>query len=120
MTKAEMREFLKIASGSGQQFWGVAVAKNGDVAKAKDAGASWVTVTHASSFSANIPASVMGLLPYANANETVLEMCSLAAEENIPVLASLFASDQFNETRYLLERMRNAGFHAVQNFTSVG
>lgn len=120
MTKAEILEYLKVASGSARPFWGIAVSKAGDASKARQAGASWVTVTHASSFSSKIPASVIGLLPYANANDSVLEKSALATEATLPALASVFASDQFNQIEYLLEKMRDAGFHGVQNFPSVG
>lgn len=115
-----MLKFLSTTAASGQPFWGAAASGAGDVSKAKKAGASWVTVTHGGMLDPKVPASAIGLLPYARANDVVLERGALATEEDFPVFAGVFASDQFNLIGRLLEEMREAGFHGVQNFPSVG
>lgn len=111
---------LSTAAASGQPFWGALASGGGDVSKAKKAGASWVTVTHAGMFDHKVPASAIGLFPYARANDVVMERGALASEEDFPVFAGVFASDQFDMISRLLEEMREAGFHGVQNFPSVG
>lgn len=120
MNRKEMLAYLAASEASGQPFWGAAVSAKGDVAKAGKLGASWVTVTHAGSLERNVPASAIGLLPYADANAEVMARRCLSEEGGVPVLAGVFASDQFNRIETLLSGLRQAGFGGVQNFPSVG
>ncbi|MCC8166263.1 MAG: phosphoenolpyruvate hydrolase family protein [Planctomycetes bacterium] len=119
MDRKEMGDFLAAGAASGNPFWGIAASREGDGEKATAAGASWITVTHGGMFDHRIPASAIGLLPYARANGEVLERCNLA-RVSIPVLAGVFASDQFTIVERLLDEIRRAGYHGVQNFPSVG
>lgn len=121
MTRQEILELMRAVISRRRSFWGIAASGKGDAARAKKAGASWVTVTHAGALDPKVPASAIGLLPYANANDGVLERKELAKEvKGFPVLAGVFAPDQFQRTGPLLERLRESGFHGVQNFPSTG
>lgn len=107
-------------ASSGQPWWGVAASGKGDVTKAGKVGASWVVVTHGGGLDPAVPASAAGLLPFANANAEVALRRTLATEEHMPVLAGVFAPDQFSLVGHLLRDLRRAGFGGVQNFPSVG
>ncbi len=120
MDSKEMRARLAASAASGQPFWGSVVSGPGDAARAGRRGASWATVSHAGALDPNIPASAIGLLPYADANAEVLERRLLADEWDMPVFAGVFASDQFSTFEALLPALRRAGFAGVQNFPSVG
>jgi predicted TIM-barrel enzyme len=120
MDSKEMRAHLASRASSGQPFWGCIVSGKGDVARAGRQGASWVTVSHAGALDRKMPASAIGLLPYADANAEVLARRFLADGAGLPVFAGVFASDQFSTLETLLSALRRAGFAGVQNFPSVG
>lgn len=120
VTRQDILASLAGASARSDRFWGVAVSRPGDVAGAAAAGAAWVVVSHAGVVDPNVPASVMGLLPYANANAETLRRAALIGEAAIPALAGVYAADQFNTVDHLLTEVRAAGYRAVQNFPSVG
>lgn len=120
MNRADILSHFAGAAGYGKQFWGVGVADAVQVDAALRAGASWVLVNHAGGLDPAVPASAIGLLPYADANSEVLAMGNLAVGVKIPAFAGVFASDQFRIMRQLLKDIKSAGFDAVQNFPSVG
>ncbi len=117
MDKQAIQQFLERAGKKKAPFWGIAGLAT-DLAAAQNAGASWLLVSHTALFPHNLPASVIGLLPYADANSVVLENPP-PRDTAIPVFAAAFASDQFRTHRQLLQELRQAGFRALQNFPSV-
>ncbi len=118
MDKQEIYDFLDRArQRSGQPFWGIGGLAS-DLSAAQRAGAAWLLVTHAASFPHPLPASVIGLLPYADANSVVLANPP-PRDAAIPVFAAAFAGDQFRTQAMLLKELRRAGFAALQNFPSV-
>lgn len=101
---------------------GCLVSTPDEAAEAKARGASWLVASHAGTLSQGCPRSVIGLMPFADANGLVLEMGkSLAdAADGIPLLAGVLAADQFRVMDSFLARLRRAGYAGVQNFPSTG
>lgn len=66
--------------------------------------------------------SLAGLMPYGNANDTVLSMASeiLPVLSSTPLLAGVCATDPFCLLPSLLRRLKELGFAGVQNFPTVG
>ncbi|KQK18111.1 uncharacterized protein LOC100833775 [Brachypodium distachyon] len=66
--------------------------------------------------------SLAGLLPFADANATVLEMANevLPVVKEVPVLAGVCATDPFRRMDYFLKQLEAIGFCGVQNFPTVG
>ncbi|KAI9713185.1 MAG: hypothetical protein M1820_001170 [Bogoriella megaspora] len=66
--------------------------------------------------------SLAGLMPYDNANTTVLSMASevLPIVTSTPVLAGVCASDPFRDIPQFLDQLKDLGFAGVQNFPTVG
>lgn len=120
MDKEKIRAYFSALVQEGKPFWGVGVSKPNDFRKAVDAGAAWLVASHAGGLDPNVPASAIGLLPYADANSDALELAGLTESSTVPVVAGIFASDQFRIMGKFLEDVKTAGFGAVQNFPSVG
>ncbi|KAE8655074.1 Tm-1^GCR26 protein [Hibiscus syriacus] len=66
--------------------------------------------------------SLADLLPFADANETVLEMANevLPVVKAVPVLAGVCGTDPFRRIDYFLKQLESIGFSGVQNFPTVG
>ncbi|KAL9089980.1 MAG: hypothetical protein Q9165_005509 [Trypethelium subeluteriae] len=66
--------------------------------------------------------SLAGLMPYDNANTTVLSMCDeiLPIVASTPVLAGVCASDPFRDIPAFLDELKGRGLAGVQNFPTVG
>ncbi|KDQ53719.1 hypothetical protein JAAARDRAFT_421387 [Jaapia argillacea MUCL 33604] len=66
--------------------------------------------------------SLAGLMPYGDANETVVDMARevLPVVHHTPVLAGVCASDPFRNIPRFLRQLRDMGFSGVQNFPTVG
>lgn len=120
MDKEKIRAYFAALIQERRSFWGIGVSRPDDFPKAVAAGASWLVASHAGGLDPNVPASAIGLLPYADANTDVLELGGLAETSNVPVLAGIFASDQFRIIGQFLEDIGAAGFRAIQNFPTVG
>lgn len=101
-------------------FWGAGVSKPADFSRGAAAGAAWLVASHAGGLDPDVPASAIGLLPYADANSDALNLAGLAKSSPVPVFAGIFASDQFRIIGKFLADIRAAGFSAMQNYPSVG
>ncbi|KJK74143.1 hypothetical protein H634G_10514 [Metarhizium anisopliae BRIP 53293] len=66
--------------------------------------------------------SLAGLMPYSNANKTVVDMAAevLSAVQHTPVLAGVCGTDPFVNMRRFLGQLQDMGFAGVQNFPTVG
>lgn len=66
--------------------------------------------------------SLAGLMPYGNANDTVLDMSNevLPVVKHTPVLAGVCGTDPFRNIPSFLSQLRALGFAGVQNFPTVG
>ncbi len=117
MNKKAIQQFLERAGKKSVPFWGI-VGLAADLPAAADAGASWLLISHTALFFQDLPASVIGLLPYADANLVVMDNPP-PRDAALPVFAAAFASDQFHTLGQLLQELRQAGFSAIQNFPSV-
>ncbi|MDR0362186.1 MAG: phosphoenolpyruvate hydrolase family protein [Planctomycetota bacterium] len=100
-------------------FWGVGVSIESS-AKAADAGATWGLVSHAVGLARDIPASAIGLLPFADANAAALAQTPKTADPRILPVAAVFANDKFRTSASLLGELAGLGYEAAQNFPSVG
>ena len=118
MDKQRIVEFLSRERRTGAPFWGVGADATSAI-RARHAGASWIVANHTAAFSLDIPATVLGLLPYADANGEVLAMAQ-AMPDDVPVMAGVFANDQFRTLGGFLRELRRAGYAAVQNFPTTG
>lgn len=102
--------------------WGCLVSSAAEAKEARRLGAAWLVATHAGLLAGDCPASVMGLLPFADANGTVLDLADdvVAAAGPVPVLAGILAIDQFRQGEQLLRAVAAAGFAGIQTYPSVG
>lgn len=102
--------------------WGCLVSTPDEAREAARFGAAWMVASHAGLLSGGCTASVMGLLPFADANGMVLDMASdvIRAAGDTPVLAGILAIDQFRQGDHLLMMMAEAGYAGIQTFPSVG
>lgn len=105
-------------------LWGIGLSAE-TMGKAVSLGASWGVVSHTcqftdAQFTTAVPASIIGLMPYTDANRYVLEQEVSVAGAAIPVFAGIFASDQFRTHASILRDLRRAGYDCVQNYPSVG
>jgi predicted TIM-barrel enzyme len=66
--------------------------------------------------------SLAGMMPYGNANQTVLEMAAevLSAVRSTPVLAGVCGTDPLLLRRHHLKQLIDLGFAGIQNFPTVG
>lgn len=66
--------------------------------------------------------SLCGLLPFGDANSTVLQMAAevLPVVQHTPVLAGVCATDPMRRMEQFLVELRALGFAGVQNFPTVG
>lgn len=90
-----------------------------------DGEADWLLLTHVLGLpveSGDLPPGVPGLLPYADANGWVLETLENPGFRRppIPLLAAVYAADQFRRMETHLSRLARAGCAGVQNFPSIG
>ncbi len=121
MDKEKIKTFLSYSLANADYCWGIGVSFAGDVDLARNQGAAWVLANHAGLIDSESPSSAIGLLPYADANGAVLSMSAMLDETaDIPVIAAVFASDQFRLCERHLAVLAAAGFSAVQNFPTVG
>lgn len=118
MDKAAILSFFQQARAAAAPFWGIG-ADETSLPLARAAGASWAVINHTAAFDRDIPSSVIGLLPYADANGVVLAKGPLIRAD-IPVLAAVFAGDQFRVPEQLLRDVARAGYAGVENFPSTG
>ncbi|MDR3211496.1 MAG: phosphoenolpyruvate hydrolase family protein [Planctomycetota bacterium] len=120
MNRAAFKSRLTFAATNHRPFWGVGVSGSGELEKALAAKASWTVASMAGSLDPKLPASVMGILPYYQANSDVVRLSDLLRIDNTNIIAGVFAADQFIVISQFLDTLRRAGFLAVQNFPSVG
>ncbi|KAM3512645.1 hypothetical protein MY11210_003739 [Beauveria gryllotalpidicola] len=66
--------------------------------------------------------SLAGLMPYSNANDTVVKMAGevLSAVHHTPVIAGVCGTDPFLNMTHFLGQLKKMGFAGVQNFPTVG
>ncbi|KAK8143149.1 hypothetical protein G3M48_007630 [Beauveria asiatica] len=66
--------------------------------------------------------SLAGLMPFSNANDTVVEMAGevLSAVNHTPVIAGVCGTDPFLNMTHFLSQLKKMGFTGVQNFPTVG
>lgn len=102
--------------------WGCLVSTPDEAREAARLGAGWLVASHAGLLSAGCTASVMGLLPFADANGMVLDMATdvIRAANGTPVLAGILAIDQFRQGDHLLLMIAESGYVGIQTFPSVG
>lgn len=120
MNRDQILAFFSAAMATGTPIWGGGVSSPAGFAGAVRAGASWLVASHAGGLDPTVPASTIGLLPYADANTETLALGEAARDQKIPVLAGLFAGDQTRIGEKLLSDIKKAGYGGVQNFPSVG
>ena len=120
MDRADIHSHFVGIGGRGRHPWGIGVGSAAQVDAAFRAGASWVVASHAGGLDSAAPSSVVGLLPFADANSEVLAMGDFVVDARIPAFAAVFASDHFRIMGRFLRDIQAAGFNAVQNFPSVG
>lgn len=93
-------------------------------AKALDAGGiDFLVVYNSGRFRMAGHGSLAGLMPYGNANMTMLDMAKevfSVVKKETPVFAGICATDPFVNMRSLLGDVRKLGFVGVQNFPTVG
>lgn len=120
MTRSEMRAHLRAAESALRPFWGMGAGPR-TAAAAEAAGAAWLVANHGVALPGCIPASIIGLMPFADANGEVAAMGpDVLAAAAVPVLAGAFAADQFRTQAELLRDLRRAGYGGIQNFPSTG
>lgn len=110
----------KITAGSALVGLGV---DSGFAAIAGDhAGADFMVVNNTGKFHRAGFGLVASLMPYDDANATVLSMAGeiLPQVARTPVFAGLWGADPFRISRPLLKNAARAGYSGIQNFPSVG
>lgn len=118
MDKTAILRFFQQARAADAPFWGIGVDEK-SLPSAVAAGASWAVCNHTAAFARDIPSSAIGLLPYADANSDVLAKGPFL-NAPIPVLAALFAGDQFRIPERLLRDAARAGYAGIENFPTTG
>lgn len=113
-----MRAHLRAAESARKPFWGMFAGPE-TAGQAEAAGAAWLVASHTAALPGGIPASIIGLMPFADANGEVIAM-GPAMRATVPVFAGAFAADQFRTHTELLRELRQAGYGGVQNFPSTG
>ncbi|QPG98619.1 hypothetical protein C2857_007794 [Epichloe festucae Fl1] len=85
-------------------------------------GADLIVVYNSGRFRMAGRGSLAGLMPYGNANDTVMDMARevLPVVESTPVIAGVCGTDPFTNMSLFLRRLRETGFAGVQNFPTVG
>ncbi len=86
-------------------------------------GADLLVIYNSGLFRMNGHGSSAGLMPFGDANETVLEMgrrSILPVVKNIPVIAGVCGTDVTRVIRIFLGEIKEAGFSGVINFPTVG
>lgn len=121
MNRSEMRAHLWAAESAEKPFWGIGAGPE-TAAAAETAGAAWLVANHTVALPGRIPGSIIGLMPFADANGEIIAMGPdmLDTARAVPVLAGAFAADQFRTHAELLRELRRAGYEGIQNFPSTG
>ncbi len=107
---------------SGAALVGLGVDSSFAAIAGDHAGADFMVVNNTGKFHRAGFGLVASLMPYDDANATVLQMASeiLPQVARTPMFAGLWGADPFRISRPLLRNAAKAGYSGIQNFPSVG
>jgi predicted TIM-barrel enzyme len=113
---------LRAQVASGRPIIGAGAGTGISAKCAVDGGADIVIVYNSGRYRMAGRGSLAGLLPYGDANATVMEMGGevLPIVRDRPVLAGVCGTDPFRLMRVFLAEVQAKGFDGVQNFPTVG
>jgi predicted TIM-barrel enzyme len=113
---------MRAARASGRTLLAAGAGTGIVAGAAESGGADLICVYSSGRFRRAGLSSLSALLPFANANELVLELVPeiVAAVDQAPVLAGVCATDPFLDLDGHVARLRRMGVAAVQNFPTIG
>lgn len=123
MNKYDILENLKNTLKENKPLIGVSVGSGLSSKLALQGGADFILVLSAGKFRNSGLASIACMMPYANSNELVMSLAEreiLPQIKGIPVIFGACASDPKYSIDDLLNYIKKAGFHGVNNFPTVG
>lgn len=122
MSKTEPIEKLKIKAAQGRSLLGAGAGTGLSAKCAEAGGADLIIIYNSGRYRMAGRGSLAGLLPYGDANATVLEMAAevLPVVKTTPVLAGVCGTDPFRLMPIFLDQLAVMGFAGVQNFPTVG
>lgn len=122
MQRKEALERLQKTIAEGRAIIGTGSGIGLSAACAERAGADLIGVATSSRFRMAGRGALAGMMPYANANDTVLSLAGeiLPVVRSTPVLANLCGTDPLRSIPELLRKVKELGFTGVQNFPTVG
>jgi len=112
---------LRSSISSGRSLLGVGAGTGLVAESAESGGADLVIVFASGRFRRAGLSSLSALLPFANANEIVLDLLPeiLSAVRSVPVIAALCATDPFLDVDDMLSSLVEMGVAGVQNFPTI-
>lgn len=122
MSRTEIMSRLRRQVAEGIPIVG-AGAGTGISAKCEEAGgADLIIIYNSGRFRMAGRGSIAGLMPYGDANQTVVEMAAevIPVVTHTPVLAGVCGTDPFRQMPRFLQELKTLGFSGVQNFPTVG
>jgi predicted TIM-barrel enzyme len=121
-TRKEILEAFRRKIAAGQPIIGGGAGTGLSAKCAEAGGIDLIIIYNSGRYRMAGRGSLAGLMPYGDANATVMEMARevLPVVERTPVLAGVCGTDPFRAMDRFLREVRDAGFAGVQNFPTVG
>src|SRR6476660_4646488 len=122
MTRAEALARLRAQVDAGKPIIGAGAGTGLSAKCAEAGGADLIIIYNSGRYRMAGRGSLAGLMPYGDANASVLEMAAevLPVVRDTPVLAGVCGTDPFRLMDRFLRQIEEAGFAGVQNFPTVG
>jgi len=123
LSREEIRQGMLASISNNKPIIGVAVGSGFSAKQAVAGGADVILVLNAGRFRMAGLSSMAGLMPYANSNKMVMEFGVkeiLSRVKMVPVIFGVCATDPTVDQDDLLNKIKAAGFHGVNNFPTVG
>lgn len=122
MKRKEALERLQKTIAEGRAVIGTGSGIGLSAVCAERGGVDLIGVATSSRFRMAGRGALAGMMPYANANDTVLGLAEeiLPVVRSTPVLANLCGTDPLRNMPQLLRKVKELGFTGIQNFPTVG
>jgi len=122
MKRVEALQRLRAQIAQGKPIIGAGAGTGLSAISAEAGGADLIIIYNSGRYRMAGRGSLAGLLPYGDANATVVEMAGevLPVVKETPVLAGVCGTDPFRLMPVFLEELKRLGFSGVQNFPTVG
>ena len=122
LTRSTILEKLRKKVSEGKVIIGAGAGTGLSAKCAEQGGIDLIIIYNSGRFRMNGRGSLAGMMPYGDANETVVDMARevLTIVKRTPVLAGVCGTDPYRRMDIFLRQLKQMGFSGIQNFPTVG